>query len=130
MWKWLNSSRQKSIGAYSLYEICYVPVPFPPDGQTVILGFCLFLNFLQKGKSANRQIKLYFIKLNPQMQNTKTRYIDYYIKQSINSLQPFSLPCLSMMLSKHLIRHSPLLLLPSVFPSTWGFSNESVLCIN
>ena len=29
----------------------------------------------------------------------------------------------------HLILCCPLLLLPSIFPSIWGFSNESVLCI-
>ena len=31
--------------------------------------------------------------------------------------------------SNHLILHRPLLLLPSIFPSIWVFSNESVLCI-
>ena len=31
--------------------------------------------------------------------------------------------------SNHLIRHCPLLLLPSIFPSIRVFSNESVLCI-
>ena len=31
--------------------------------------------------------------------------------------------------SNHLIRHRPLLLLPSIFPSIRVFSNESVLCI-
>ena len=35
----------------------------------------------------------------------------------------------SMMPSNHLILCCPFLLLPSVFPSTWVFSNESVLCI-
>ena len=34
-----------------------------------------------------------------------------------------------MMPSNHLILCHPLLLLPSVFPSSWVFSNESVLCI-
>ena len=31
--------------------------------------------------------------------------------------------------SNHLILYHPLLLLPSIFPSIWVFSNESVLCI-
>ena len=35
----------------------------------------------------------------------------------------------SMMLSNHLIFYSPLLLLPSVFPSIRVFPNESALCI-
>ena len=35
----------------------------------------------------------------------------------------------SMMPSNHLILCRPLLLLPSIFPSTRVFSNESVLCI-
>ena len=35
----------------------------------------------------------------------------------------------SVMPSNHLILCHPLLLLPSNFPSTWVFSNESVLCI-
>ena len=35
----------------------------------------------------------------------------------------------SVMPSNHLILCHPLLLLPSVFPSIRGFSNESVLCI-
>ena len=35
----------------------------------------------------------------------------------------------SMMLSNHLILCHPLLLLPSIFPSIRGFSNESVQCI-
>ena len=37
--------------------------------------------------------------------------------------------CWSVMLSNHLIRCRPLLLLPSIFPSTRVFSNESVLHI-
>ena len=35
----------------------------------------------------------------------------------------------SVMPSNHLILCRPLLLLPSIFPSTRGFSSESVLCI-
>ena len=35
----------------------------------------------------------------------------------------------SMMPSNHLILCCPFFLLPSVFPSIWVFSNESVLCI-
>ena len=35
----------------------------------------------------------------------------------------------SVMQSNHLILGRPLLLLPSVFPSIWVFSNESALCI-
>ena len=35
----------------------------------------------------------------------------------------------SVMPSNHLILCRPLLLLPSVFPSIWVFSNESALCI-
>ena len=35
----------------------------------------------------------------------------------------------SVMLSNHLILWCPLLLLPSIFPSIWVFSNELVLCI-
>ena len=35
----------------------------------------------------------------------------------------------SVMPSSHLILCRPLLLLPSIFPSTWVFLNESVLCI-
>ena len=35
----------------------------------------------------------------------------------------------SVMPSNHLILSCPLLLLPSIFPSIWVFSNESVLCI-
>ena len=35
----------------------------------------------------------------------------------------------SVMLSNHLILYSPLLLLPSIFPSIRVFSKESVLCI-
>ena len=35
----------------------------------------------------------------------------------------------SVMPSNHLILCHPLLLLPSIFPSIWVFSNESVLCI-
>ena len=35
----------------------------------------------------------------------------------------------SVMLSNHLILCCPLLLLPSIFPRTWVFSNELALCI-
>ena len=35
----------------------------------------------------------------------------------------------SVMSSNHLILFRPLLLLPSIWPSIWVFSNESVLCI-
>ena len=35
----------------------------------------------------------------------------------------------SVMLFNHLIISHPLLLLPSIFPSIWVFSNESALCI-
>ena len=35
----------------------------------------------------------------------------------------------SVMLSNHLILCHSLLLLPSIFPSIWVFSNESALCI-
>ena len=35
----------------------------------------------------------------------------------------------SMIPSNHLILCRPLLLLPSIFPSIWVFSNESLLCI-
>ena len=35
----------------------------------------------------------------------------------------------SVMPSSHLILCRPLLLLPSIFPSIWVFSNESLLCI-
>ena len=35
----------------------------------------------------------------------------------------------SVMLSNHLILYCPLLLLPSIFPNTRVFSNESALCI-
>ena len=35
----------------------------------------------------------------------------------------------SVMPSNHLILCRPLLLLPSIFPNIWVFSNESVLCI-
>ena len=35
----------------------------------------------------------------------------------------------SVMLSNHLILCQPLLLLPSIFPVIWVFSNESALCI-
>ena len=49
------------------------------------------------------------------------------------SLSPRSLLKLmsieSLMLSNHLILCHPLLLLPSIFPSIWIFSNESALCI-
>ena len=34
-----------------------------------------------------------------------------------------------VMPSSHIILYHPLLLLPSIFPSIWGFSNESVLHI-
>ena len=40
-----------------------------------------------------------------------------------------SCPLSQWMLSNHLILCWPLLLLPSVFPSIRGFSNESALCI-
>ena len=60
-----------------------------------------------------------------------------------HGLQPIRLPCPSpsprvcselmsiesMMPSNHLILCCSLLLLPSVFPSIWVFSNESALCI-
>ena len=36
----------------------------------------------------------------------------------------------SVMVSNHLILCCPLLLLPSIFPSIWVFSNESALCIS
>ena len=36
----------------------------------------------------------------------------------------------SVMPSNHLILSHPLILLPSIFPSIKGFSNESALCIN
>ena len=45
LWIWLNSSSCASIGAYSLYKTCYIPMPFPFDGKTVIHGFCLCQNY-------------------------------------------------------------------------------------
>ena len=45
----------------------------------------------------------------------------------INSWSLFKLRSIeSVMPSNHLITHRPLLLLPSIFPSIWVFSNESV----
>ena len=47
-----------------------------------------------------------------------------------NSWSPLKLMSIkSMMPSNHLILCHPLLLLPSIFPSIWVFSNESALCI-
>ena len=47
-----------------------------------------------------------------------------------NSWSLLKLMCIkSVMASNHLILCRPLLLLPSIFPSVWVFSNESVLCI-
>ena len=42
---------------------------------------------------------------------------------------PTSMSVESVMPSNHLILCCPLLLLPSIFPSIWVFSNESALCI-
>ena len=49
------------------------------------------------------------------------------ITNSQSPLKPMSIE--SVMLSNHLIFCRPLLLQPSIFPSTWVFSNESYLCI-
>ena len=47
----------------------------------------------------------------------------------MESLMELLMPIKSMMLSNHLILCRPLLLPPSIFPSIWVFSNESVLRI-
>ena len=47
--------------------------------------------------------------------------------QLLESTQPMSIE--SVMPSNHLILCRPLLLMPSIFPSIWVFSNESALCI-
>ena len=49
------------------------------------------------------------------------------LTNSWSLLKPMSIK--SVMLSSHLILCRPLLLMPSIFPSTRVFSNESVLCI-
>ena len=51
--------------------------------------------------------------------------LSFTISQGLLKLRPIR----SMMPSNHLILCHPLLLLPSVFPSTTDFSNESFLCI-
>ena len=55
------------------------------------------------------------------------RQASLYITNSQNLLKPMSIE--SVMPSNHLILCHPLLLLPSIPPSIWVFSNESNLCI-
>ena len=50
------------------------------------------------------------------------------VHQQLRS-SPKPLPIVSVMSSNHLILGHPLLLLPSIFPSIRGFSNESILSI-
>ena len=58
---------------------------------------------------------------------TAARQASLSITNSQSSLK--LIPIESVMPSNHLILCCPLLLLPSIFPSIWVFSNESVLCI-
>ena len=58
---------------------------------------------------------------------TAARQASLSITNSWSSLKLMSI--VSVMPSSHLILCHPLLLLPSIFPSTRVFSNESVLCI-
>ena len=51
--------------------------------------------------------------------------LSFTISQSLLKLMSIE----SVMLLNHLILCCPLLLLPSIFPSIWVFSNESALCI-
>ena len=51
--------------------------------------------------------------------------LSFTISQSLSKLMSIELA----IPSKHLILCHPLFLLPSIFPSIRGFSNESVLCI-
>ena len=73
----------------------------------------------------------------------KSYFVSVIFIQSLNPVQlcdhglqharppcPSPTPCPSVMPSNHLILCRPLLLLPSIFPSTRAFSNESVLCIS
>ena len=46
-----------------------------------------------------------------------------------NSWRLLKLMSIKLVPSNHLILYRPLLLQPSIFPSIWGFSNESVLLI-
>ena len=52
-------------------------------------------------------------------------YLSFTISQSLLKLMSIQ----SVMPSNHLVLCHPLLLLPSIFPSMWVFSNESVLHI-
>ena len=58
---------------------------------------------------------------------TAVRQVSLSITNSRSLLKLISIE--PMMPSNHLILCRPLLLLPSIFPSTRGFSNVSVLCI-
>ena len=58
---------------------------------------------------------------------TATHQVPLSFTLSCTFLKPMSIE--SVMPSNHLILCHPLLLLPSIFPSTGVFSNESVLCI-
>jgi len=58
---------------------------------------------------------------------TAARQASLSITNSQSSLKLMSTE--SVMPSNHLILCHPLLLLPSIFPSIWVFSNESVICI-
>ena len=59
---------------------------------------------------------------------TAARQASLFITNSRSPPKPTSIE--SVMPTNHLIRCRPLLLLPSIFPSSWVFSNESVLPIS
>ena len=59
---------------------------------------------------------------------TAARQASLSISNSRSPPKPMSIELVTP--SNHLILCHPLLLLPSIFPSIWVFSNESVLCIS
>ena len=66
---------------------------------------------------------------NPMDCSTPGFFVLHYLPEFALSLSPRLMSIESVMLSNHVILCCPLLLLPSVFPSSRVFSNESALFI-
>ena len=128
----------KSIGIYKLSETANCPpsgqTSLPPNSSVRFLisphPHCIFLQVLRLHFFTNILLSCCYV---VKSHLTLCDPMDAAHQASLSFTTLWSLLKLisieSMMPSNHLILCGPLLLLPSIFPSIRGFSNESTLCI-
>ena len=96
------------------------------EGKMLKLKFQYFGHLMQRADSFEKTLMLGGTGGRRRRGRQRMRWLDG-ITNSRSSPKPMSVE--SVMPSNHLIVYHPLLLLPSIFPSTRVLSNQSALCI-